>query len=214
MKTLSTASTPRDPDGGYRPADRRSRTILYVSFGMPSMICDEMWNSVCVYGPQSEIDRFKRACIVPDTKKDWERAQEIGIDWMVDPDGEYEDDLMLEAEDVCCDSWNFRQSKGQKPGIYWFAFDTSPPFPTWLLERFAATFPKLAFDCDCIADNDEAMGFGWFNTPSGGEGFHDGYDVPEGYWEKGRPKRDPVAHLRYLALVERMKGAAEEASRR
>lgn len=86
-------------------------------------------------------------------------------------------------------SWNFRDLGPHEHGVYSFAFDTVSSFPTYTFENLVNLFPSLFFDCECIADDDRSMGFGWFNTPLGGQAFRDDYDVPEGYWSKGGGKR-------------------------
>ena len=168
------------------------------------IMTDEMWNSVGVYGPHPEIERFKRECLSLDPTDD------------VDPGSPGFDEgrvVWIEADTISEDTWNFRERKKQEPGAYMFAFDTVARFPTALFERLAEMFPSLAFHCECIADNDSSMGFGWFNPPPGGEEFHDGYIVPKGFWARGGRKRRAKAERRHLALVARLKlaGAGGEA---
>lgn len=151
------------------------------------VICDEMWNSVDIYGPQSEIDRFKRMFIVPGPANDWE-------------DNEHSIDF--NSGDVYpCDAWNFRDFGSRERGVYSFAFDTVSSFPTNTFEDLVELFPKLAFDCECIADDDRSMGYGWFNPPPGGDDFADNYNVPEGYWDKGGGKRSPADEKRHMAVI-------------
>lgn len=149
------------------------------------VICDEMWNSVDIYGPQSDIDRFKRRFIVPAPAGNRSRST-----------------LAFKLEDLSGDgAWNFRDLRPHEPGMYSFAFDTLANFPTYAFERLTRMFPKLHFDCECIADDDHRMGYGWFNTPPGGQDFRDDYDVPEGYWTSGSDKRTPPELRRHMMVV-------------
>ncbi len=63
----------------------------------------------------------------------------------------------------------------------------------------------LAFDCECIADNDSSMGFGWFNPP-GGKDFNDRFNVPKGYWTRSITKRRPKAERRHRAVIACLSG--------
>ena len=118
----------------------------------------------------------------------------------------------LKAWETSENAWNFRASGNQERGTYSFAFDTIGRFPVPIFRRLAELFPTLAFECDCIEECDESMGYGWFNTPDGGDDFVDGYDVPDGYWEMGEPiKRDTMAELRHRALVARITQTVREA---
>lgn len=148
----------------------------------------ESWNSVNAYGPQAEIDRLKTLLIVTDGNG------ERKIDFTR---------VLAEPEDARVG--NFRDWDQQQDGIYMFAFDTRWCFPFDVFHKLAELFPAIAFDCDAIHENDDWCGYGWFNTPEGGEDFDDRHDVPEDYWEHNL-KRDPVAQLRYCAIVERLKG--------
>lgn len=162
------------------------------------VISDEMWNSVDIYGLQDEIDRFKRLCIVEGPANDWE-SNTHSIDFS-------------QAGADYVDAWNFRELGTQERGMYSFAFDTGWHFPTDTFESLATLFPKLAFDCACIADDDRSMGYGWFNTPPGGENFQDNYDVPEGYWDDGGgEKRTPEALKRHRAVIAALKRSQHEA---
>lgn len=162
------------------------------------VICDEMWISVDIYGPQSEIDRFKRLCIVEGPANDWE-SNTHSIDFS-------------RANAADCYGWNFRELGSDERGVYSFAFDTAARFPTETFESFTKLFPTLAFDCECIADDDRSMGYGWFNTPPGGEDFEDDYDVPEGYWDNdGGEKRTPEAHKKHMAVIAEFKRSQHEA---
>jgi len=164
-------------------------------------MCDEMWNSVSIYGPEIEIERFKQLCIVPGPINDWE-DNELAIDFMRIPGHG-------------CSAWNFRELGRREPCEYSFAFDTVASFPAAEFEELARLFPQLTFDCECIADDDRSMGYGWFNTPPGGEDFRDDYDVPKGYWTAGVVyKRPPAAQKQYQAVVAVLKQKLEEAAER
>ena len=161
-------------------------------------MCDEMWNSVDIYGPQREIERFKRLCIVPGPINDWE-DNELAID-------------LTRIPGYGRDAWNFRELGPHEPGMYSFAFDTVASFPSDEFEELARLFPNLAFDCECIADDDRSMGYGWFNTPPGGKDFCDDYNVPRGYWTKGIYKRPPAAQKRHEAVIAALKQSLLEAA--
>lgn len=159
-------------------------------------MCDEMWNSVDIYGSQAEIERFKRLCVVPGPINDWE-DNELAIDLMRIPGHG-------------CSAWNFRELGRPESGKYSFAFDTVASFPSAEFEELARLFPRLAFDCECIADDDRSMGYGWFNTPPGGEDFYDDYEVPKNYWTTGVYKRPPAAQKRHEAVIAALKQRLHE----
>jgi hypothetical protein len=93
-----------------------------------------MWNSVDIYGPQSEIDRFKRLFIVPGPANDWEdNTQSIDFD---------------RGDIYPCYAWNFRELGKHEHGVYSFAFDTVSSFPINTFGDLVDLFPKLAFDCE------------------------------------------------------------------
>ncbi|MBN2972907.1 hypothetical protein JW805_12855 [Roseomonas aeriglobus] len=111
--------------------------------------------------------------------------------------------------------WNFHHDDGPGDNRYAFNFDTDCRFPVDLFERIAQAFPALAFDCSCIHSMDEFMGYGWFNTPAGGEDFSQDYDVPKDYWTSGSGyKRGPAAQLRHAALIAHLERVAREADDR
>ena len=149
------------------------------------IMCSEMWNSVTIYGPRAEIARFRQRFIVPAPPGNWEGST-LSIDFS-----------SIHYEDT----WNFRDWGQEDSNCYSFAFDTSPNFPIVTFERLAELFPALAFDCECIADDDRSMGYGWFNPPPGGEDFRDDYEVPEGYWDGDGSKRSPADEQRDKDLV-------------
>lgn len=153
------------------------------------VMCDEMWNSVDIYGPQSDVDRFKRRFIVPARRGNRGRST-------------------LEIDFDCFggdENWNFRDLGPHEHGMYSFAFDTLANFPTYAFECLAGMFPRLHFDCECIADDDHRMGYGWFNTPPGGQDFRDHYDVPEGFWTSGSDKRTPPELRRHMMVIAALK---------
>ena len=175
------------------------------------MCAEEVWNSVEVYGPQADIDRFKALCIVPAPPEDCpESTHTIDFSRIIPPrtDPNNPGHPIYYAWDFPS---NFSAEEHQERGTYEFAFDTSTDFPTPVFERLADIFPSLAFHCECIACFDEFMGFGWFNVPKGGEAF-DFYDVPADYWDTGGPKREPMAELRHQACLAKVKSAARQAS--
>jgi hypothetical protein len=178
------------------------------------MFCDEMWNGVSVFGCQSDIDRFKDLCIEEPDEQDEDQETYVTFDNIL---------LIARAEDpklaaslaksAGFETWNFRAGKNELAGTYHFAFDTSPRFPYQVFKYLAKIFPNISFDCRCIADNDDSMGYGWFNTPHGGEDFSDCYPVPDDYWENSIGYRsDPISHKNYEALVAQVQRSAYEAS--
>ena len=164
------------------------------------IMCDEMWNNVDVYGPQSDIDRFKRRFIVPRRPHNRGRsALEIDFDCFGGDE-----------------NWNFRDLGPHEHGMYSFAFDSLANFPTYAFEGLAEMFPRLHFDCECIADDDHRMGYGWFNTPPGGQDFRDDYYVPADYWTGGIGKRTEPELRRHMMVVDalRQRLRDEESGRR
>lgn len=160
------------------------------------IMVDEMWNSVVIYGPQSEIDRVKRQGIRSLAKGDVDE-----LNTAFDPEHIVRIGTDVENEDA----WNFRELRGSGIGSYGFAFDTVARFPKPVFECLAKLFPTLAFDCECTADNDSSMGYGWFNPPPGGEAFRDDYAVPEGYWSTGIGKRTAEARLLHSEMVNKLR---------
>ena len=160
------------------------------------LIRDEMWNSIDVFGPQTDIDRFKRLCL-----------SVRPTDNVIESSRGFDPHHVVWIETATCTeaTWNFREPREQDLGHYSFNFDTHTNFPTAVFKDLAVLFPMLAFDCECIADNDSSMGYGWFNPPPGGEDFHDYYEVPEGYWTTGASKRSRGAERRHLARVAELK---------
>lgn len=173
-------------------------------------MADEVWVSVYIYGPHTEIDRFKALCIVPAQPEDRAGGANT-IDFSkimsLETGREY---AGRKAYWVWGFPWNFRGER-EKLGEYRFAFDVDTSFPDLAFERLAEMFPTLAFHCECIAGNDDFMGYGWFNVPEGGESF-DFYDVPEDYWHTGGNKRGPEAQAKHDALVESLREAVRAAS--
>ncbi|MBN8816543.1 MAG: hypothetical protein J0J06_13975 [Sphingomonas sp.] len=152
-------------------------------------ICDEMWNSVDIYGPQGEIDRFKRLFIGPAPAGNRSRST-----------------MAFKLEDLSAEyAWNFRELGPHEHGMYSFAFDTLANFPDYAFEELTGIFPRLHFDCECIADDDHRMGYGWFNTPPGGQDFRDDYNVPEDYWNGGIGKRAEPELRRHMMVVDALR---------
>lgn len=144
------------------------------------------WNSVTVYGPAPELERFKRLCLAP--------AESIYTHGQFGWDG-CECTISVPAVAAVVEGRsaneyaeyvsNFQQFFGNRETEYSFSFDTPHWFPEPLFELLAERFPALAFDCDCIDSIDDFMGYGWFNPPAGGEAFSQNYTVPENYWTGG-----------------------------
>lgn len=171
----------------------------------------EVWNSVKVYGPSSEIARFKRLCIAPSQASN-----------TCDHDGWNGCDCVITvpANEQGRDQhsgyiWNFHHEDVPGSNRYSFNFDTEIGFPVDLFERVAIAFPALAFDCDCIHGMDEFMGYGWFNAPAGGEDFSQHYDVPADHWTTGSGhKRDHASQLKHEGLVAELERTARAADGR
>ncbi|CAM3274480.1 hypothetical protein SPAN111604_14330 [Sphingomonas antarctica] len=143
----------------------------------------DVWNSVTVYGPALEIDRFKRLCIAPSEtvfrsgQSGWE-----GCACTISVPSARTKDPSRSPSYYSDEVWNFQQFTRTSEVEYSFSFDTDGEFPVILFECLAASLPKLSFDCRCIASLDEFMGFGWFNGPPGSQDFRQDYEVPEDYW--------------------------------
>jgi len=178
-----------------------------------ALMSDECWNAVDVYGPATEIARFRKLCIAlppgsaPESVRGGWGGYEVSIGFNgiipAGPDRRSRQGTVIHA-------WNYRE-RAPQPGSWFFAFDTGCYFPEYLFIELASLFPKLHFDCDCIDSMDEYMGFGWFNIPLGGETFRQDLKVPKNYWRSGRGyKRKPSAHAKYEALVEALKQAAQQ----
>lgn len=141
----------------------------------------DVWNNVTVYGPPTEISRFKRLCI--DATETVFRSGQSGWDGCectisVPSEDERPDSLDRHSEYV----WNFQQFTRESAAEYSFSFDTFTGFPIELFERLAKRFPQLSFYCSCIESMDEFMGYGWFNGPPDGEEFREDYEVPADHW--------------------------------
>lgn len=156
---------------------------------------DEMWNGADVYGPPADLERFKRASLIPNpTIAQIETSALFSEDAIV----------TISSPKFEIETWNFRVRPGTPPWHYSFAFDTGSDFPEFVFEDLALTYPTLSFDCDCIADDDRSMGYGWFNPPPGGEPFDSDYSVPDGYWTEGGCKQSPSAELRHQARLSKL----------
>lgn len=171
----------------------------------------EVWNNVTVYGPASEIKRFKRTCIAPE--KNIYRNAQFGWDGCscfisavpANGAGGMPSSHGCYSEEV----GNFQQFRSKGNIEYSFSFDTNSGFPEDLFEQIAVLFPRLAFDCTCIEAMDAFMGYGWFNAPAGGEAFSQEHDVPHDYWTGGGGcKRDPQAQAAHVKRVAKLKQTA------
>lgn len=161
----------------------------------------EVWNSVSVYGPASEIERFKRLCVQPDDMKltagqsGWDGCGCLlsvpsGVNVSGEPSRKFKEVV------------NFQQFKAKSLVEYEFSFDTHHEFPVDLFEGMARYFSRLTFDCECIEALDEFMGFGWFNVPPGGKGFNQSYKVPKNFWTSGSGyKRTPAQQAKHEACT-------------
>lgn len=161
------------------------------------MYADEVWNSICVYGPQPEIDRLKKLCVIRD---------------VTGPTDEPVVDFTALMPESCFGqpygTWNLISRGPHEFGSFDFGFDNPGECPVEIFERLAEEFPSLAFYCSCMASMDEFMASGWFNGPPGSEKF-DYHDVPQDYWEAGGGSQDDEeAVLQHRRLVDELKLAA------
>ena len=171
----------------------------------------DIWNHVTVYGPPSEIDMFKQLCIAPSESVfsvrqfGWD-----GCDCTIScpPRAKTDDELNL-GKWHSIDVDNFQQFLPKNRAEYSFSFDTYHPFPDKIFALLAERFPMLAFDCNCIQELDESMGYGWFNAPPEGEPFRQDYQVPKNYWKSGRGcKRGRAAQIAHAARIAKLLGEA------
>ena len=175
----------------------------------------ERWNKVTVYGPPSDIKKFRRLCLDPSdptfrTRQfSWE-----GCDCTISvpplPRGEISSD---NSKRNSLYVGNFQQFTSTSDREYSFSFDTDHSFPEEIFELIAKQFPSLAFDCGCIESTDKMMGYGWFNKPPGGEDFRQDYDVPKRYWTNGSGyKRSSAAPIAHEARVAKLQTAGRQCS--
>jgi len=167
----------------------------------------EVWISLDVYGPQSEIERFRKLCLAPALHgANVKGALDIIRVARECADSGTESNTIAQ----CGEAWNLREDAQASPGSFGCGFDMTE-FHEELFHCLARVFPALAFYCNCIGSDDELMGHGWFNGPATGKAF--AYlDVPEDYWSSRSEKRDPLGHLLHERRVAAMKGKALLAS--
>ena len=134
------------------------------------MYAEEVWSSVSVRGPQSEIDRLKKLCCLPDIQAP---TKKVVVD--------FADLIPTSSWGIEYYTWNRGTHGPHKPGEFSFGFDCSGEAPVEIFERLAEEFPSLSFSCDCIGSMDEFMASGWFNGPPGSEEFTF-QNVPADYW--------------------------------
>lgn len=140
------------------------------------MYSNEVWNTVSADGPQSEIDRMKALCSLPNIQVPTSDAVVDFSALMPDSGwgGEYY-------------TWNRVTYGPHKPGEFRFGFDSQGCAPVEIFEALAKEFPSLSFRCSCIGSMDEFMAFGCFNGPPGSEEFT--YeDVPADHWGPVMPE--------------------------
>lgn len=167
------------------------------------------WNSVTVYGPDAEIERFRRTCLSfldeSEVEADFDgwNGHEVQIGFT----DVTSNDLGSGRERAIVHASNYREEE-PGPGKWSFLFDTSHAFPEHEFNQIASFFPSLHFECECIGSLDEFMGVGWFNPPRGGEAFRQDLPVRPTHWEDGGCKREPAAEARHRALVDGLTRAA------
>ncbi|MFI8667240.1 hypothetical protein ACIGGE_12460 [Qipengyuania sp. NPDC077410] len=167
----------------------------------------EVWIGLDVYGPQSEIERFRKICLAPARYG----ANVKGVLDIVRVAREYApNERSSSAITLCGEAWNLREEAQKHSGTFGFKFDMAE-FHEELFESLVRAFPALAFYCGCIGSGDEFMGYGWFNGPATGNAF--GYfDVPEDYWSSTSQDRDPLDRLLHERRVAAIQGKALLAS--
>ena len=133
------------------------------------MHAEETWNSVSVSGPQSEIDRLKRLCHLPDMQVP---TEDVVVDFT---------DLMPDSGWGECYSWNGVEYGPHEPDSFSFGFDCAGSAPVKIFERLAEEFPALSFYCSSHASRDEFMASGYFNAGSESKEFTF-EEVPKGFW--------------------------------
>lgn len=173
----------------------------------------EVWNNVTIYGPQADIQRFKRSCLKPDEQilRDGQSGWDGCNCTISAPPLATADGGRSSAGGYHEHVWNFQQFTSDSTVEYSFSFDTDGGFPKELFEELAERFPRLAFDCSCIEALDEFMGYGWFNAPPGGEEFYQEFNVPKDYWTSGcSQKRNPEAQAAHESRIAELEAAAIE----
>ena len=167
----------------------------------------EVWISLDVYGPQSEIERFRKLCLAPALNGANVKSA-LDIVRVAREMAQNEPDPA--ASEWRGEAWNLREDAQASPGSFGCGFDMTE-FHEELFHCLARVFPALAFYCNCIGSDDEFMGYGWFNGPATGKAFAY-FDVPEDYWSSTSERLDPLAHLLHERRVAAMQGKALLAS--
>lgn len=170
---------------------------------------DQACITVNLYGPQPEIDRFRRWFLVKDTGVGASSDIEIDFTGVFKHQGRYNHALQSHGEVP----FDFEEWTQKQKGCYSFRFDTWAGFPEELFGILAELFPHLMFDCEYIASDDSEMGYGWYNGPKDGEAFGY-YPVPEGFWDSHTSKRDEASDALHMTRIDRISRAAREASER
>ena len=135
-----------------------------------------------IYGPQPEIDRFKRWFVVRTIDARGREELELDFTGLFRHTGHYNHALQSHGEKP----WGFEDWEQDAPGCYHFKFDTWRGFPEELFENLVEMFPHVMFDCSNIASDSSEIGYGWYNGPRDGDKFAY-YEMSEGYWESGGP---------------------------
>lgn len=171
---------------------------------------DKAWVFVTIYGPQPEIDRFKRWFVVKSTDPHDSNEFELDFTGLFRHKGRYNHTLESHGEKP----WGFQDWEQDAPGCYRLKFDTSQGLPEELFKHLVETFPHLMFDCEYIESDNHQMGYGWYNGPRDGDKFAY-FDVPADYWTSSVSKvRDEASEARHSKQVKRVARAARRASER
>ena len=172
---------------------------------------DEAWMSITIYGPQPEIDRFKRWFVVGEAHPNGVTTHTIDFTGVQNHKGRYDP----RVEFHCQRPWGFEDDEDyghSDLGAYWFKMDGPLGFPTEIFERLGELFPYLMFDCEYIASDRSEAGYGWFNGPKEAEPFVV-CEFPHDYWENSfKHFRSREAQVKYESLVSRVRSAAVKAS--
>ncbi|MAN13970.1 MAG: hypothetical protein CL945_04580 [Dinoroseobacter sp.] len=167
----------------------------------------EVWVSLDVYGPQSEIERFRKLCLAP-------ALRGANVKGALDIVRVVRDLADSEPTSTAIawfgEAWNLREDAQESTGSFGCGFDMTE-FHEELFHCLAREFPALAFHCGCIGSDNEFMGYGWFNGPGTSEAFAC-FDMPDEYWTARAQKPDPLAHLLHERRVAAMQGKALLAS--
>ena len=115
----------------------------------------EVWVSLDVYGPQSEIERFRKLCLAP-------ALRGANVKGALDIVRVVRDLADSEPTSTAIawfgEAWNLREDAQESTGSFGCGFDMTE-FHEELFHCLAREFPALAFHCGCIGSDNEFMGY-------------------------------------------------------